>query len=128
MPPSSVARLAAIRLAILLGVLMFGAVAWYQRRAPDWERPDVRLQPLRYMGMAAWGVAVVGIIALRLRFRASADVGATPRTAIVAWALGELPALFGAVFYYLTGDVTLFATGLAALAIAFVLFPLPRMR
>ena len=122
-PRSRVARLAAIRMAILLGVLAFGAVAWYQRRSPDWVAPAVATRPLRYAGMAAWLIAIVGIIGLRLRFAREAEQASDARISIVAWAFAELPAVFGAVFYYLTGDLTLFAAGVGALMIAFLLFP-----
>jgi hypothetical protein len=122
-----IARLAAIRMAILLGVLMFGAVAWYQRRSPDWQQPEgIAMRPMRLAGMAVWAIAVIGIITLRIRFAREVESASNARVAIVAWALAELPALFGAVFYYLTGDITLFAAGTGALVVAFLLFPVGR--
>lgn len=121
----SLRRLAAIRVAILFGVLAFGAIAWFQHRAPDWMPPEgVRMRPLRLAGMAAWGVALVGIIGLRVAYARVVDAGQRPRVAIIAWALGELPALFGAAYFYITGDLALFAAGVGALMVAFVLFPL----
>lgn len=126
-PRARLAKLAAIRMAILLAVLMFGAVAYYQRTSPDWTPPDgVQMRPLRFAGMAAWGIAIAGIIGLRLKFAREADEGSNPRISIMAWALAELPALFGAVFFYLTGDITLFAAGVGALMVAFLLFPVAK--
>lgn len=114
-------------MAILLGVLMFGAVAWWQRRAPDFAVAEgVRMRPLRLAGMAAWAFAILGIIGLRLKFAREAESGSRPQLSIVAWALAELPALFGAVYFYLTGDLTLFVAGLGALVISFLLFPIAR--
>ena len=45
---------------------------------------------------------------------------------LIAWAIGEMPALFGGVFYLLTGDWTIYMTGLVGLVAAFALFPVPR--
>lgn len=127
LPRSSLSKLAAIRMAILLGVLMFGAAAWYQRRLPEWVAPEgMRMRPLRIAGMVIWGVAVAGIIAVRLKFSREVERGDSVRISIIAWALAELPALFGAVFYYITGDMTLFIAGVGALVVSFLLFPIAR--
>lgn len=121
---SSLSKLAAIRMSILLAVLMFGAAAWYQRGQPDWVVPEgVRMRPLRVTGMVIWAAGVAGIIALRLRFARDVERGTNVRVSIIAWAIAELPALFGAVFYYITGDITLFAAGVGALVVSFLLFP-----
>ena len=124
---SSLGKLAAIRMSILLGVILFGAVAWYQRRQPEWVQPEgIRMRPLRLTGMVIWGVAVAALIGMRLKFAREVEGGSSIRILIIAWALAEVPALFGAVFYYLTGDITLFAAGVAALVVSFVLFPVAR--
>lgn len=124
---SSLSKLAAIRMSILLAVLMFGAAAWYQRGQPEWVAPEgVRMRPLRIAGMVIWGVAVAGILTLRMKFDKEVEGGSNVRISIIAWALAELPALFGAVFYYITGDITLFAAGVGALVVSFLLFPVAR--
>ncbi len=124
---SSLGKLAAIRMSILLGVLMFGVVAWYQRSQPEWVQPEgIRMRPLRLTGMAIWGAAVAALIGIRLKFAREVESGTNIRISIIAWALAELPALFGAVFYYLTGDITLLAAGIGALVVSFILFPVAR--
>ena len=124
---SSLGKLVAIRMSILLAVLLFGAVAWYQRRQPEWVQPEgIRMRPLRLTGMVIWGVAVAALIGMRLTFARDVESGMRIRISIIAWALAELPALFGAVFYYLTGDITLFVAGVGALVVSFVLYPVAR--
>ena len=117
----------AIRFAMLVGVLAFGGVVWFLRRAggaPGVTPDDARA--LLWIGRALWGVAILGSIVLFqliLRARAAARL---PSYHIVAWALGEMVALYGAVIWYLTGTPSWYAPGLVFLLLAFLAFPVRR--
>lgn len=121
------ARLAIVRVGVLAGVLAIGAVAFWQHRQPGWTRANMQdLKPLRGLGMGAWSLSVVGIIALRMKFARAIEAGTNSRLQVIGWALGELPALFGGVYYYLTDDATIYLAGIGAMVVAFTLFPATR--
>lgn len=119
--------LAVIRLAILLGVVLFGAVVWLLQRQPDWTpamAPGTEV--LTYVGLGVWGAAAVGLLLLRVRWNRETAPEKRAQLVIVGWALGEAPALWGGVVYFLTGDAQRFFTGFLFLIVAFLLFPIPR--
>ena len=129
-PPREVspASLAVVRLAILAAVLFFGAAAWWVHRTPGRvpdPAPDVDV--LRLAGLALWVLAASGVLVVRGRWlRATGPERA--RLSIVGWALGEIPALWGAAYYFLTGDALRYLTGVLFLALVFLLFPVPGRR
>ena len=123
-PPKQVLTL--VRIALLTGVLVFGAVAYVVRQGSAPSIAAGEATTLRLVGMIVWGIALAGLIGLRLVFRARAEAGRDTKLPLIAWALGEMPALFGGVFYLLTGDWTIFMTGLVGLLAAFALFPVPQ--
>ncbi|HEX2188835.1 MAG TPA: hypothetical protein VHG51_08060 [Longimicrobiaceae bacterium] len=122
--PVSPATLATIRLAILLGALAFGGVARYLVRQPDWT-PSAGLDHtvFLYAGLGIWSVAAVGILLLRSRLGREPDPRRRVPLLVAGWALGETAALWGGVYYLLTGDPQRYFTGLLFLGVAFLLLP-----
>jgi hypothetical protein len=119
----------AIRLAMMGGVLLFGAVAWFATRTEAWMPPasDV-LATLTTVGRITWAIAVCGIIVLFSRHRNTESPVTRSSVAIIAWAVGEALALFGAVFLYLTGQPMWYVFGILAISLTFVAFPPPALR
>ena len=117
------ARLGVIRIAMLAGVIVFGAVTWFIRRdaaAPGISNPAL----LRTIGWVVFAVAVLGMGFMRQRVAAARDAATYGNLAVIGWAFGELAALFGAVYYFVTGDPTRFVTGIMLMLASFVLIPL----
>ena len=118
--------LRSIRIAMMLGVLLFGGVAWFVTRTPDWTAPDpALLEQLTSIARVAWVVVGIGLIVMFARFRDSANVSRASTVAIFAWALGETLALFGGVILFLTAFGGWYIAGVTALVLAFVAFPPP---
>lgn len=118
-----------IRFAMLTGVLLFGGVTWLLRRSgeapPALDATDALT--LVWMGRIAWLVAIGGsilVFALLQQRPSSARIG---RLSIVAWALGELVALYGGVVWFLTGSSAWYLPGLVFLVLSFLAFPARRM-
>jgi hypothetical protein len=121
-----VAKLAIIRLALTLGVLTFGGVTYALKLrggGPPPATPD-QVQQLMYVAYAVWGIGIAGIGGLRWFRHADVERGANPSVLVIGWALGEFVAIFGVVFWLLTGSPSLFGAGLVVFAAAFMLFPL----
>lgn len=116
-----------IRLALLAGQLLFGAVAWFLLRTSDAfaaDDPEL-LGTLRLIFFVLAAGALGGIWFLRrLRITAS-DPQTQAQWCIVGWALGEGLAFFGGVYYLLSGSALLFFAGLLAFALAWLLLPIP---
>lgn len=112
-----------IRLAMGAGTLAFGAVAVVLARS----RPsDVPPPPgLSWVAWGVWGTALAALAAWRL-LRAPQVERGDPATLIVGWAIGEVPALFGAAYVILTGQPTLLLAGFVIYAASMALFPMPR--
>lgn len=126
-PPSLVA-LAAIRVALLLGVLLFGAITMFLHRRGLWAPASVEsLETLRLIGIGTWAFAVIGVIVLRARgLGSSVETGAEP--SIIGWAIGEAVAMFGAVQYFLSGRPAWYINGVLFLLATFVIFPIRNRR
>lgn len=122
--PASPATLAVVRLAILGGVLAFGALAWHLQRQPGWSRAPLDRDVFFYASLAIWAVATAGLLLLRGRWRRETDPARRTPLLIVGWALGEMPAVWGGILYLLTGDPQRYFTGLLFLVMAFLLLPI----
>lgn len=124
-PPTG--TLAVMRLALLMGVLAFGAVVYYLQRGENWQAADASsLSALRMALLSAWVVVALLLIILRLRLsRLAAPAGRS--LLIIAWAIGEGAALFGGVYYMLSGDPQWFIIGLFIMLASFILFPIRRI-
>lgn len=123
-PPAS--SLAVIRIALLAGVLMFGAVTYYVQRGANWEpaAPDV-LNTLYTVMLAVLVLAVVFLLVLRARLGRRPGTGERSLL-VVAWAIGESAALFGGVYHFLSGNAQWFIIGLFIMLASFILFPIRR--
>ena len=121
--PRSPVPLAIIRIAYLVGPLLFGVSTWFLHRQGAWT-PDILPRALGFLPAIGIVVAIVGIMVVRM-FRASAtDPVRRASLAIVGWALGEMSALAGGVYYWLAGDARWFVTGVLLLLLSFLLLPL----
>jgi hypothetical protein len=125
-PRGSDAVFALIRISLLLGVLLFGAVTWFVHRNPSWrpQSPDA-LRPLRVVMLAGWVAAIIALIALRPRLGRLTD-DARRTFLVICWAIGEGAALLGAVHYFLSGDPLSFLGGLVVMMAALLLYPIRR--
>jgi hypothetical protein len=118
------AGLAIIRIALGMGLLTFGGMAFVlsRSRAADAAPPP---ESLTWAAWGVWGGALAALTAWRL-LRARHVERGDAATLIVGWAIGEVPALFGAAYLLLTGVPTLLLVGYMVFATAMLLFPLPR--
>lgn len=124
--PPPAGTLAVVRIALLAGVLAFGAVVFFQQRGEGWRPADPgSLSSLRTAMFAVWVGAAVLLIILRLRLSRLAEAAGRSML-IVAWAIGEGAALFGGVYYMLSGDPQWFVIGLFIMLASFILFPIRR--
>jgi hypothetical protein len=118
------ASLAIIRIAMGVGVLSFGVLAY----VASLSRPVATTPAPQALTWAAWGIfgtALALLTAWRL-LRAERVERGDSTTLIVGWAIGEAPALFGAAYLMVTGVPTLLLVGFVIYSAAMVLFPLPR--
>lgn len=111
---------------MMLGVLLFGGVAWFITRTPDWRAPDPGLlDQLAIIARVGWIAIGVAFVVMFLRFRDSSNPSRASTVAIIAWTLGETLALFGGVILFLTAFGGWYIAGVTALVLAFVAFPPP---
>jgi len=116
-----------MRIALLTGVLAFGAFAMYRRSQMliDPERLQGMLETMRY---ALWGISAAAVLAaLFLRSRLEAATPAMRRSmTFIGWAFGEGAALFGLAMVYAGAALSTGATGVLAFVVVLTLLPVPR--
>jgi hypothetical protein len=118
--------LGVIRIALLVGVLVFGAIVWYLR-STGWTVYPVDRHGLRVAGQVVWGLMTVGtIVVFVLAGRATPDRRAM--LSVIAWALGEATAIYGGLFWMLLGDRQWFLYGVACLLLTYFVFPIRQTR
>jgi len=118
--------LGVIRIALLVGVLVFGAIVWYLR-STGWTVYAVDPHGLRVAGQVVWGLMTVGtIVVFALAGRATPDRRAM--LSVIAWALGEATAIYGGLFWMLLGDRQWFLYGVACLLLTYFIFPIRQAR
>lgn len=113
-----------IRIALLSGVLLFGAVVFFVRRNGD-PAPMLpgQAESLVWGARILWGVAIAGTFGVwQMRQRATTR-SQVHQWSIIGYALGESVALFGGVVWYLTGTPGWYLPGVLFLAITFLVFP-----
>ena len=124
--PRGDAPIALIRISLLLGVLLFGAVTWFLHRDPSWQPQDPStVAGVRRAMYVVWAGAIVTLLALRPRLGAATGA-ARQSLLVIAWAIGEGAALLGGVYYFLTDDARAFLGGLIVMLGAFLLYPIRR--
>jgi hypothetical protein len=124
--PDDAARLrtqALIRIALLLGVLLFGGVSVFVHRQPGWTPATIDPLVFRILGIALWAIAVAGVVILRPWVDRAIDPAQRQTISLIAWTLGEVLALYGGVYFFLTGDGSRYVLGLVFMLGTFVLFP-----
>jgi hypothetical protein len=122
-PNTSAARtLGIIRIALLVGVLAFGAIVWFVRRSGD-ASYAVDPRGLRLAGQAVWALATLGTLGM---FLAAGRVAPErrPTLSVIAWALGESTAIYGGLFWMLLGDAQWYLYGVACLLLTYFIFPI----
>ncbi|HEX2080550.1 MAG TPA: hypothetical protein VHG08_22795 [Longimicrobium sp.] len=120
-PTPTVLRI--IRMALLGGVVMFGAAVTYLVRQNPPDTPQAA-RALQYVNIAFLIGAATGVLYLQRRHDAERDPARRSTWNIVAWALGEATAMFGGVHYLLSGSPIPYLVGLAMLIASFVLVPI----
>lgn len=116
-------QLRLIRLSLLLTVVLFGVMVsvMVQNEPP---RAAELARPLLMVNIAYLVGAMVGIMFFQRKHAAERDRRRRTTFNVIAWALGESTALFGAVHYLLVGSPIPYLVGLATLVAAFVLVPI----
>lgn len=118
-----------IRTALMTGVFLFAAVAYFGPRigiAPQVEFGALAGN-LRYVLWSFMALAVAGASLLRPRVESAAPERLA-QYLIIGWALGEATALFGIVLYMGGAGVTPMSLGLMTFVFTLVLLPIPRPR
>lgn len=119
-----------IRITLLLGVVIFGALAWLLGRVlfPGGMAPELIQGIESYVeyGFILTVIAIGGgVVALRSPWQAANDFEAERQINLVGWALAEFPALLGGGYLMLVGDPVFFGVGLVLMILtAFVLLPI----
>ena len=118
--------LALIRIALLVGALVFGGAVWFMRRSGDASYP-VDPHGLRVAGQAVWAIMTLGTLGL---FLAAGRASAERRAAfsVIAWALGEATAIYGGLFWLLLGDMQWYLYGVSCLLLTYFIFPVRNTR
>ena len=115
-----------IRIALLGGVAVFGAVAIYLAKngAVQPANPET-IEALEYAYAAMLFVVAGSTYLLRRRRTTATDAARILQLNIVGWALGESLALLGGVMLLLSGDVVYYLVGVVMMLVSFVFFPIP---
>lgn len=121
------AALPIIRVVMLAGVVLFGAVAIYLSKSGTIATLGIEtIETLRLAFIVVLGgVAAAMFVFRRKRAQMPPDQDPTALN-IVGWALGESVAFFGGVLLILSGDMTYFLVGFVMMLVSFVFFPIPR--
>ena len=124
--PGSARTLGLIRIALLVGVIAFGGIIWYLRRAGD-TGYLVNPRSLRVAGQAVWASMTLGTLALFL-LAGRAQPERRGSFSVIAWALGEATAIYGGLFWLLLGDSQWYLYGVACLLLTYFIFPIRHIR
>jgi hypothetical protein len=122
-PQPGVTQLRLIRMSLLMGVILFGAIVTWMVQGDQPRAPELA-QPLLMVNVAYLIGAMAGILYFQRRHAAEPIPQRRVVFNVIAWALGESTALFGAVHYLLVGSPIPFLVGLGMLIAAFVLVPI----
>ena len=112
-----------IRLALITGVLMFGAVILFVHRQPS-RKPGVLPSAIGYALLAYAIVAVLVARAMRGRVLREPEPQRRASLLLIGWAVGEGAALLGAVIFFVTGQGQWYLLGLLAMLTVFAFLPI----
>lgn len=122
LPPSTTLRI--IRVALLSGVLVFGALAYYLTDQRGGGLAPENGGVLQIVNIIILVGAAVGIMVIQRRHLAERDPRKRTTLNIIAWAMGEATALFGGVHFMLVGNPIPFLVGLVMMIASFVVVPI----
>lgn len=123
LPHPAVRTLALVRVTILTGALLIGGIIWFLQRDPSWIPTGPRF-PVQPIAVGLWAAAIVSVLGLRLAWGRTKDVKRRVHFSIMALAVAEAPALYGAVVYFLSGDPRLYLTGVFLMLTTLIVFPI----
>ena len=123
--PMTGPKLRIIRVAMLVGILLFAGVAWNVRanRPADPAQTATDLSAMRYFAFGLSALALVAMAVLRgVRQRAAVEKRTT--LSLIGTAFGEGAALLGVVYYFIGGsDLLPFAVGLLVFLLSWSILP-----
>lgn len=127
LPSGTATKLLLIRTAMLLGVLLFGAVTWYLQRQGSLETIEAgQTRLLTYVFMALVATALATLFALRARLASARDAARQFTLYIAGYAVAEGAALFGGVIWFIGGAREWYIAGLVLMVVAFQILPVRR--
>lgn len=120
----SATTLRLVRFAMLTMLLLFVGIAYVAHRntPPDPSTGGADLSMLRWVGIGLCVVAIIAMTVLRgVRQRALVEARGT--YGLIGSAFGEAAALFGAVYFFMGGDLVVFAVGLLVFLLSWGILP-----
>ncbi|MFL5384507.1 MAG: hypothetical protein ACJ8GN_18455 [Longimicrobiaceae bacterium] len=122
-PGMTATSLRAVRYAMLVLLLGFGAFAYYQSQhvVPDPENPT-DMSAIKWVGYGLCALVIVAIAVIR-RIRESAAESTRPTLGLIGSAFAEGAALLGAVYMFLGGDISVYAIALVLFLSTWTLLP-----
>lgn len=112
-----------LRMAFLLGAAFLGGVVGIVRWQGEATLSPETATPLATTGRILWGIAIAGCVVIAARVRSERDRAKVLSQSIVGWAIAESVAIFGAVYWFLSGVSQWYFTGLGFLALALLAMP-----
>jgi hypothetical protein len=122
---SGPAQLGIVRMAMLGGVLLFGAVTWFLHRRPGYV-PLGGMDGLRPFLPLIMVIAALGVIGIRWYLSRVRSDETVRNAQLGAWTLGETAALSGGVYYFTNDDPRYYIVGLFVMLASFIIVPLRR--
>lgn len=119
-------QMAIIRMALLGGVLIFGAVIWFLHRQPGYV-PAGGMEQMRPVIPAIMLVFIACIVAVRFYLARVTDPSKVGIFQLVGWTIGEAAAVLGAAYYFSTDDPRFYIIGLFVMLASFIVVPLRRV-
>ncbi len=121
--PTPPATLRIVRTAVSMGPVVFGVLAWYLRgQRAEHPRTPEELSGLRVAAYASLLAVAAGLMVIRSQ-RAGKPPHERSTYNIMGWAIAEMGALLGAVYYFLGGEPAPLLLGLVAMLGSWALLP-----
>jgi hypothetical protein len=122
---ATAATLRIIRIGLLTGMLMFGAIAFLLTRQEGGGIGDQEIaQPLQWTNIAILVLAALGLLFIQRRHAAEPNPAKRTTLNIAGWAMGEATAMFGGVHYLLIGNPTPYLVGVGMMLVSFLVVPI----